>query len=132
MTFDNADELYKILAIFPEVDLLLRITTDDSASLCRLSQKFGVGLEHTGELLALAKKLGLNVVGVAFHCGSGASNASAFVQAVRDSRLVFDQARKLGLKLHVLDCKSLEAKLSLVTSTDPTEFRRRRFCLRHI
>ncbi|KAF7194688.1 Ornithine decarboxylase [Pseudocercospora fuligena] len=104
MTFDNADELYKIQAIFPEADLLLRSTTDDSASLCRLSQKFGVGLERTGELLALAKKLDLNVVGVAFHCGSGASDASAFVKAVRDARVVFDQAKELGLKLHVLDC----------------------------
>ncbi|KXT04170.1 hypothetical protein AC578_67 [Pseudocercospora eumusae] len=104
MTFDNADELYKIQALFPAAELLLRITTDDSASLCRLSQKFGVGLEQTGELLALSKRLDLNVVGVAFHCGSGASDANAFVRAVRDARTVFDQARQLGLNLHVLDC----------------------------
>ncbi|EME83986.1 uncharacterized protein MYCFIDRAFT_187191 [Pseudocercospora fijiensis CIRAD86] len=104
MTFDNADELYKIQAVFPDAELLLRITTDDSASLCRLSQKFGAGLEQTGDLLKLAKDLDLNIVGVAFHCGSGASDAMAFVQAARDARFVFNQAEDLGLKLHVLDC----------------------------
>ncbi|KXT17059.1 hypothetical protein AC579_4321 [Pseudocercospora musae] len=104
MTFDNAEELHKIQGSFPAAELLLRINTDDSASLCRLSQKFGVGLEQSAELLALSKRLDLNVVGVAFHCGSGASDTRAFVQAVRDARTVFDQARHLGLNLHVLDC----------------------------
>ena len=41
MTFDNADELRKIAKLFPEAELFLRIHTDDSSSLCRLSLKFG-------------------------------------------------------------------------------------------
>ena len=57
MTFDNADELYKTKQLFPEAELFLRILTDDSASLCRLSQKFGASLDATAELLELAKKL---------------------------------------------------------------------------
>lgn len=106
MTFDNSDELFKIQALFPDAELLLRIVADDSGSLCRLSQKFGVSLNGTKDLLRLAIDLGLNVIGVAFHCGSGASDPSAFARAVYDSRLVFDQAEEMGIKLNVLDCES--------------------------
>ena len=103
MTFDNSDELYKIKEIFPDAELYLRILTDDSASLCRLSQKFGASMENTLELLTLAKKLDLNVAGVAFHVGSGASDPSAFIKAVQDARAVFDQATALAFNLHTLD-----------------------------
>lgn len=103
MTFDNTDELYKVKEIAPEAELYLRILTDDSASLCKLSQKFGASMDNTQELLALAKKLDLNVAGVAFHVGSGASDPAAFLKAVSDARIVFDQAAALGFTLHTLD-----------------------------
>jgi ornithine decarboxylase len=103
MTFDNADELYKIKALIPDAQLYLRILTDDSASLCRLSLKFGASLDATSELLELARKLELNVVGVAFHVGSGASDPQAFIKAVRDARFVFDQAIDMGFSMHTLD-----------------------------
>ncbi|MCJ1339077.1 Ornithine decarboxylase [Bachmanniomyces sp. S44760] len=103
MTFDNADELYKTKAIFPDAELFLRILTDDSSSLCRLSQKFGASLDNTQELLKLAKELGLNVIGVSFHVGSGASDPQSFVKAIQDSRIVFDQAQVIGLSMSTLD-----------------------------
>jgi ornithine decarboxylase len=103
MTFDNADELYKIKANFPEAELYLRILTDDSMSTCRLSLKFGASLDVTKELLELAKALGLNVVGVSFHIGSGSSDPQSFAKAVQDSRFVFDQALEVGYSLTTLD-----------------------------
>lgn len=103
MTFDNTDELYKIKKLFPDAELFLRISTDDSSSLCRLSLKFGASMDSTQELLALAKKLELNVVGVSFHVGSGASDPMAFMKAVQDASLVFDQAATYGYKLRTLD-----------------------------
>lgn len=103
MTFDNTDELYKIKELFPDAELFLRILTDDSASLCRLSLKFGASLEDARSLLELAKKLELNVAGVAFHVGSGASDPEAFLKAVRDARYVFDQGAGLGFSLKTLD-----------------------------
>jgi ornithine decarboxylase len=103
MTFDNSDELHKIKALCPDAELFLRILTDDSASLCRLSLKFGASLDATSELLELARSLDLNVVGVAFHVGSGASDPQAFLKAVRDARFVFDQAIDLGFNMHTLD-----------------------------
>lgn len=103
MTFDNSDELYKIKDLFPDAELYLRIFTDDSQSLCRLSQKFGAHMDTAPELLALAKKLDLNLAGVAFHVGSGASDPSAFLKAVTDARSIFDQAIALGFNPHTLD-----------------------------
>lgn len=103
MTFDNADELHKIKQLYPEAELFLRISTDDSSSLCRLSLKFGASMDTTNDLLGLAKKLELNVVGVSFHVGSGASDPFAFTKAVQDARTVFDQASVHGYTLRTLD-----------------------------
>lgn len=103
MTFDNADELYKIKADFPGAELYLRILTDDSTSMCRLSMKFGASLDTARPLLDLAKQLELNVVGVSFHVGSGAEDPSAFLKAAQDARWVFDQAAEVGYELHTLD-----------------------------
>ncbi|KXX78678.1 Ornithine decarboxylase [Madurella mycetomatis] len=103
MTFDNADELRKIARLFPEAELYLRILTDDSSSLCRLSLKFGASLDSTDSLLALARELGLNVVGVSFHVGSGASDPGAFLKAVQDAHVVFQQAASHGFSLKTLD-----------------------------
>jgi len=72
MTFDNSDELRKIKDCYPEAELVLRILTDDSTSLCRLSAKYGASLHDAKDLLRLAKDLELNIVGVSFHVGSGA------------------------------------------------------------
>lgn len=103
MTFDNADELYKIKANFPDAELYLRILTDDSTSLCRLSMKFGASMDIARRLLELARELDLKVVGVSFHVGSGAEDPSAFLKAVQDARLVFDQAAEIGHEPHTLD-----------------------------
>jgi ornithine decarboxylase len=103
MTFDNADELHKIKNILPDAELVLRILTDDSASLCRLSAKFGASLDKTQELLHLAQTLGLTVTGVSFHVGSGASDPGSFTKAVQDARMVFDQATAAGFDLKLLD-----------------------------
>ncbi|KAF2156965.1 hypothetical protein K461DRAFT_220752 [Myriangium duriaei CBS 260.36] len=128
MTFDNADELYKTKAIFPDAQLYLRIMTDDSASLCRLSNKFGASLDDTEDLLALAKNLDLNVTGVAFHVGSGASDPKAFIKAVKDARFVFDQAANFGYELRTLDVgggfvsETFEAMSTVLSSALETYF----------
>jgi ornithine decarboxylase len=104
MTFDNSDELCKIAQFFPRAKLLLRIVTDDSNASCQLSNKFGAPLSDARALLELAKKLDLSVVGVAFHVGSGSSDPSAFVEAVENTRRVFDEAVDVGLPpMTVLD-----------------------------
>ena len=103
MTFDNAEELIKIHKFYPDAKLILRILTDDSKALCRLSLKYGAPLETTRSLLELASRLGLNVIGVSFHVGSGSYDPTAFIRSVEDARRVFDEAAEFGYDLKTLD-----------------------------
>ena len=41
MTFDSIEELEKIHNIYPEAQILLRISVDDTNSLCKFNSKFG-------------------------------------------------------------------------------------------
>lgn len=104
-TFDNVEELHKIKKFHPESQLLLRIATDDSTAQCRLSTKYGCEMENVDVLLEAIKELGLNLAGVSFHVGSGASDFTSLYKAVRDARTVFDKAaNEYGLPpLKILD-----------------------------
>lgn len=102
-TFDNAEELHKISRINPKAQLYLRIVTDDSGALCQLGLKYGAPLNTTGSLLRLAKELGLSIVGVSFHIGSGSSDPFAFADAVHRARRVFNEGMALGFSMHTLD-----------------------------
>lgn len=103
MTFDNADELYKIKRVHPNAKLVLRILTDDSKSLCRLGLKFGAPLDTCPGLLQLAKQLDLNVVGVSFHVGSGCKDPEQFADAIWRARKVFDMGKESGYDFDLLD-----------------------------
>jgi ornithine decarboxylase len=103
MTFDNADELYKIKSIAPNSQLVLRILTDDSKSLCRFGVKFGASLSIVPSLLSIAKKLNLKVIGISFHVGSGCFDASSFTDAVELARKAFDIGASLGFDFSLLD-----------------------------
>ncbi|KAJ1725313.1 Ornithine decarboxylase [Coemansia erecta] len=103
MTFDNADELAKMRALYPGARAVLRILADDSGALCQLGRKFGAAPESTLGLLQTAQRLGVAVVGVSFHVGSGSQSADAFADAVLRARRVFDQAAALGMRLTLLD-----------------------------
>ncbi|KAJ2105246.1 Ornithine decarboxylase [Coemansia sp. RSA 922] len=103
MTFDNADELEKISELHQGAKAVLRILADDSSALCRLGLKFGAEPSSAAALLRTAIKLGVQVVGVSFHVGSGCKSEAAFSDAVERARRVFDQADALGLQLSLLD-----------------------------
>lgn len=102
-TFDNADELYKIKKFHPDCQLLLRIITDDESAQCRLSTKYGAPMSTVPNLLKLAQELELNIVGVSFHVGSGASDNDSLIKAVQDARDVFNQGRSMGFNMRTLD-----------------------------
>lgn len=103
MTFDSEAELVKVANFHSNAKLVLRIATDDSKSVCRLSMKFGASLKACRGLLERAKKLQLNVIGVSFHVGSGCTDPNAFTQAIADARYVFDLGAELGYNMDLLD-----------------------------
>lgn len=83
---------YKVFLTFKHAfcRLVLRIATDDSKAVCRLSVKFGATLKSSRLLLERAKELGLDVIGVSFHVGSGCTDPETYSQAISDARYVFD------------------------------------------
>jgi ornithine decarboxylase len=103
MTFDNEDELIKIKEFYPNARLVIRIHVDDSKSVCQLGVKFGVHQGQTLNLLEQAWKLGLNVVGVSFHVGSGCMDSSAYSDAIKRAKDVFEEAREIGYDMTLLD-----------------------------
>ncbi len=103
MTFDNADELYKIARNHPSAKLVLRILTDDSKSLCRLGLKYGAPLSTCPGLIFLARSLGLNIIGVSFHVGSGCKDPNQFSDAVWRAKRVFEMGKKEGYEFKFLD-----------------------------
>ncbi|XP_077438224.1 ornithine decarboxylase isoform X2 [Vanacampus margaritifer] len=103
MTFDSEMELTKVARYHNNAKLVLRIATDDSKAVCRLSIKFGAQLKACRGLLEKAKELGLDVIGVSFHVGSGCTDAEAYKQAITDARCVFDIGHDLGFCMTLLD-----------------------------
>nr|XP_057947332.1 ornithine decarboxylase isoform X2 [Doryrhamphus excisus] len=103
MTFDSEVELMKVARCHDNAKLVLRIATDDSKAVCRLSIKFGAQLKSCRGLLERAKELGLDVIGVSFHVGSGCTDSATFTQAIADARCVFDMGADLGFHMKLLD-----------------------------
>lgn len=103
MTFDSEVELTKVAAHHSNAQLVLRIATDDSKAVCRLSIKFGATLKTSRVLLQRAKDLNLDVIGVSFHVGSGCTDPQTYVEALSDARCVFDMGAELGFNMNFLD-----------------------------
>jgi ornithine decarboxylase len=103
MTFDNTNELHKIHEMCPSAEVVLRILTDDSKSVCRFGSKFGATYIDALKLICLAKQLNMKLIGVSFHVGSGCYSVDSFVNAVDRARKVFDAAEKVGFNMTLLD-----------------------------
>ena len=67
---------------------VLRIRADDPGARVPLGLKYGAEVEEAAGLLAEAKQLGLEVVGVSFHVGSAAKNLATFTNAIANARKV--------------------------------------------
>lgn len=99
VTFDCEDELKKCNGF----DLLLRISTDDKESRCSLSEKFGVSLDEAKYLIDLCAKNDLPLIGITFHCGSGCTKISSYIESIENSILLYGYALLRGITLQVLD-----------------------------
>ncbi|KAI0239722.1 Ornithine decarboxylase, partial [Massospora cicadina] len=64
---------------------------------------FGASLVAARELVATARDLGLELIGVSFHVGSGCFDAESYCDAIQRARIVFDVAAEFGYKLRLLD-----------------------------
>lgn len=103
MTFDNEPELYKISKYYPKAHVLVRIKVANIGSQVELSLKFGADQEQAYFLLRKAKALGLIPMGISFHVGSQSTNVENYLQATEISASIFEECKKNGLPLKILD-----------------------------
>lgn len=100
---DNKDEIIKVHQNHPTSKVLIRLSCSDSSARSPMSLKFGAPRDQVKPLLEFAAEIGLDVVGVHFHVGSGCSDPSSYATALLDARRAFDFGVELGHNMHVLD-----------------------------
>jgi ornithine decarboxylase len=103
MTFDNLTELNKIMQHFPEAELVLRISSNDTMSLLPFGYKFGARKDDAIALIAACAEMNAKLVGISFHVGSGCYSPVAFIDTLHRAREMFNEAEKHGLNLTLLD-----------------------------
>ena len=103
ITIDTEQELHKMVKIYPEAKLVLRLAADDTHSDFKFSRKFGCEVTEGEYILKIAKELKAKVIGVSFHVGSGCHDPTSFSKAIRDSRILFECGKSLGFEMTLLD-----------------------------
>lgn len=103
-TFDSLEELDKMLTLYPEAKLLLRIKTDDTHSVVPLSAKFGATMEEAYEILAAGFTKKAHIIGIAFHVGSNCTHVESYQNAILDAAALFRYSKMhLGREMTILD-----------------------------
>lgn len=105
MTFDSIEELEKIHNIYPDAQLLLRISVDDTNSMCKFNSKFGCPQGNIPQIFERIKSLRMNLAGFSFHVGSGCSDASSFYNAIKDCAVAYKLSLDYGFSPppHIID-----------------------------
>ncbi|CAH2097559.1 unnamed protein product [Euphydryas editha] len=104
VTFDSETELLKTKQYMPQAQLVIRIRCDASSAQCPLGIKFGCDpVAEAPRLLKLAAVLGLTVVGVSFHVGSGARETAVYARALQHARDLFAAGGAAGHRMRLLD-----------------------------
>ncbi|MDD3906190.1 MAG: type III PLP-dependent enzyme [Candidatus Omnitrophica bacterium] len=103
VTFDNPEELKKIVKDAPHAGLVLRIRVPNTGSMVELSSKFGADPSEAVDLIIEAFKSGLVVEGISFHVGSQCNNFENYMQALQMSSDIMREAASRGHKINILD-----------------------------
>lgn len=89
--------IIKLILLCLLFSLVIRIRCDAIETQCPLGIKYGCDPQTEAPgLLSLARDLGLSVVGVSFHVGSGCNEPAAFRRAITASAAIFQLAQQMG------------------------------------
>ncbi|MDD4601381.1 Lysine/ornithine decarboxylase [bioreactor metagenome] len=102
-TFDSESEAIKMGKAVPGGTVLVRIRVDNPDAHVDLNKKFGARPDDALRLLKIAQAQGLDAAGICFHVGSQSPSADAYIQSLKISRRLFDEAKAEGLNLRILD-----------------------------
>ena len=100
---DSVDELHKIATYAPGNRVYIRLAVDNSGAVMPLDKKFGVSREQAIEELMLARDLGLQPIGLAFHVGSQCLNPDNWTRAIEECGVIWQAAADVGIALYFLD-----------------------------
>jgi ornithine decarboxylase len=103
VTVDSKEELIKIGHLHPTANVILRLKVNDEGSICRLNARFGLTMSEVPSVIDIAEGLGIKIIGVSFHVGSGCSRTSAFHDAISLAKDVFTLAETKRCKMTLLD-----------------------------
>ena len=103
VTYDNSAEVKKLKDYCDTAGLVLRVKVPDTGSQVEMSTKFGVEPGEAAALIDQAFEMGLKVEGISFHVGSQCTNFDNYTQALAITSEIFNDARKKGYGLNLLD-----------------------------
>jgi ornithine decarboxylase len=104
VTYDNFEEIKKIVEYAPNAGTALRLKVPNTGAMVELSSKFGASPGEAVDLILAAHERGLVVEGLSFHVGSQTTNVENYVQALSLAASVFQEARDRGYdKMNLLD-----------------------------
>jgi len=103
VTYDNLEEVKKIKQYCSKAGLVLRLKVPDIGSQVEMASKFGAEPGDASSLIKKAFDLGLKVEGLSFHVGSQCTNFENYVSALNITSEVFNEARKKGYELDIID-----------------------------
>jgi len=103
VTFDNIEELKKIVKHAPHAGLVLRIRVPNTGSMVELSSKFGAHPGEAVDLIVEAFNSGLVVEGISFHVGSQCNNFENYMQALQLSSSIMKESASRGYRIKILD-----------------------------
>ncbi|MGE5403469.1 MAG: type III PLP-dependent enzyme [Candidatus Saccharibacteria bacterium] len=101
--FDNEWELEKFRDFGDRVKLLMRLSFPNPDCVVNLSYKFGIDPAGAVDLAFKARDMGLSVKGLCFHVGSQSVNPYKYIDAIVESRRIFNLLALKGLYLELLD-----------------------------
>lgn len=100
---DAEQELEKISTHAPGSSVFIRILVQNSAAEWPLSRKFGCRSDHALALMALAKNLGLDPVGLSFHVGSQTRHPEMWESVLENVAQVWHSAKEAGYNMRLLN-----------------------------
>ena len=101
--FDGLSEIKKLAQLAPGSNVYLRIKVSDYGSAFPLSKKFGADPLHAVTFMDMARDMGLNPCGLAFHVGSQSLNMQAWRAAFEIAGDTIKRLKNIGINLTMLD-----------------------------
>ena len=101
--FDSADEVKKLSKLAPGAHVYVRLSVPNEGSEWPLSKKFGVEIDEASELLVMARRSGLDPVGITFHVGSQCTNIYNWDSAIQKAWRLWNIAESKDVRLNMLN-----------------------------